>query len=90
MSNKRWCYYVDETMNRDGKGFIPAIVVEGEPGYRPQGDPKADGVTAPLAYRWGKTFTEALAICNNVNACRGISESDMFDIVGSSMYGGKK
>jgi hypothetical protein len=46
--SKRYCFYVDETMNPDGKGFIPALVTEGEPGYTPMGDYRSDGIRKPV------------------------------------------
>jgi hypothetical protein len=87
--SKRYCFYVDETMNPDGKGFIPALVTEGEPGYTPMGDYRSDGIRKPLPWRWGDTIEVARATVIRENDSLGISESDAHEIVLSSMVAGR-
>lgn len=87
--SKRQAFYVDETMNPDGKGFIPALVTEGEPGYTPMGDYRSNGVDGPLAYRWGSTIEEARKVTASANAQRGIDADAALTIVASSMFAGR-
>lgn len=83
----RQCFFIDETMNPDGKGFIPALVTENEPGYARMGDPDSDGVTAPLPWRWGSTIEEAKAVVERTNRQDfGIEPDEARKIVVSSLF----
>lgn len=82
----RQCFYIPIEGNPDGKGFIPALVTEGEPGYSPMGDPDSDGITSPLPYRWGNTYEEAQAVAERTNRDTfGLTREDTIEIVASSM-----
>lgn len=68
---------------RDENGFIPSLIVENEPGHFPMTG------RGPLAAPWhfGKTYEDALAVCNNYNARNyGLSAADCLEILHSSMF----
>ena len=37
LADKRYCFYVNDTMHVEGKGYRPSVIVEGERGHRPNG-----------------------------------------------------
>lgn len=79
--NKPWCYYVphEQDTARHG-GFVPSLVVEGEPGHYPMTG--STGREAPWV--WGYTYEKAAETCEKVNAERGISKEQAAKIVSSS------
>lgn len=81
MSENRWCYFIPP---QDGdNGFIPAMVIENQPGYRMMsGNGKG---SAP--WYWGKTEDKANEVCDEVNKNHGINPKDKIQIVLSSMPG---
>lgn len=79
--NKPWCYYVpfEQDVSRHN-GYVPSLVVEGEPGHYPMTG--STGREAPWV--WGDTYAKAVATCEEVNAQRGISKERAAEIVRSS------
>lgn len=68
------------------RGVIPAIVVEGDPFRYPLGDPEWDGdPSTPRPYYWGSTVEECQAVCDRLNAERGIDRTRSLAIVASSL-----
>lgn len=68
------------------RGVIPAIVVEGDPHRYPLGDPEWDGdPRTPRPYYWGSTVEECQAVCDRLNAERGIDPERTAKIVASSL-----
>lgn len=76
-----WCFYVDETMFDEGKGFVPSLVFDNEPGHYPLRGSQPD----ECPYYWGMTIAEARAACSAANEARGIDEARTREIVASSM-----
>lgn len=82
---KRRCLWLDETSNRDGRGFVPSIVVENEAGHSPLAP------NTPLGpVLLGPTYSDAVQIIDAVNASVDISHTDMLDIVMSSMAASRR
>ena len=82
----RMVYYVNESFYVHGKGFRPAIVVEGEDGHHPTG--ADDWETNPAArrpYFWGPTLADAKEQARVMNERLGVSEKDADIIVTQSM-----
>lgn len=80
----RRCYIIllDQ---RDEDGYIPSLVVEGEPGHSPLA---GDGPFAQ-PWHWGRTYDEAKRICAKYNADDfGLTEVDTAIITASSMGAG--
>ncbi len=93
----RSCYYIPEDHSTfvHGMGYRVAVVFENESGFRLSGD--KDWATNPSArrpYFYGprdvapstEGLEEATKACAKVNAERGISEEDAFNIITSSMF----
>jgi hypothetical protein len=78
---KRTCFYIPTDAYVDGKGFIPSVVTEGEPGHAPLA---GNGDLAQPWY-WGMTYDEAKAHAEAENAKLGLTPDDISDIVLSSM-----
>lgn len=76
----RFCYYipVDQFTER---GYIPSVVTENEPGHAPLWG--RDDWVAP--WIWGQTYKDACATAARANAELGLSETDIAEIVASSM-----
>lgn len=83
----RYCFWIDPTQDvSDGRGYIPSMVTEGEPGHTPMGLRDSDGVTSPRPWFWGPTLEAAQATCDTTNTQRlGLTPADALDIVLSSM-----
>jgi hypothetical protein len=75
---RRFCYFIDVGSYVPGRGYRPSIVVEGVAGQFPVGE-DVD------AWYWGRTYAEACEICRVKNERLGISESEAFQIVASSL-----
>ena len=77
IDGKRACYYVTEAMTRrhndDTIHYYPAIVREDEAGY------------SPTNYDYGTDFARASETVAELNKELGRSESDVLEIVASSM-----
>lgn len=81
MSDPRKCFYISHDAHVQGKGFIPSIVTEGEPGHAPlvgSGD-----LAEP--WFWGETYEEAKAIALEENGKLGLTRDDITEIIASSM-----
>lgn len=82
IGNRRFCYMIPPATARyNERGFIPAMVIEGEDGYRPmlgQGEHAAPWV-------WGPTREDAEQACKKMNELMGITEAAAEDIIASSM-----
>ena len=79
MEKHRWCYWLDRSRKSDEPGTYPvSVVIENHSGHYPTGGGDKDPLKAP--WYWNRET------CRQANAERGISESDAFDIVCSSMF----
>jgi hypothetical protein len=78
--NPRKCFYIPPTGFVEGHGYVPSVVVEGEPGHTPL---MGNG-TCAAPYYWGMTFEAACEEAQRQNARLGISPSDAIEIVLSS------
>ncbi|AXQ52758.1 hypothetical protein SEA_IPHANE7_136 [Mycobacterium phage IPhane7] len=76
MSSKRMCYYANESFYDSTRGYVVAVVNEGEPGYR----------TLAGGYLFAD---EAKEEADRLNEKAGLSRDDVLDIVASSMRAGK-
>lgn len=77
----RTCFYIPPDAYVDGKGFIPSVVTENQPGHAPLA---GNGAFAQ-PYYWGATYDEAKAHAEAENAKLGLTPDDVSDIVLSSM-----
>lgn len=80
----RRCYLIllDQ---RDDEGYIPSVVVAGEPGHNPL---VGNGDHA-RPWHWGRTYDEAKTLCAKFNADDfGHTPVDVAIIVASSMTAG--
>jgi hypothetical protein len=77
----RKCFFIPSDAYVEGKGFIPSIVTENEPGHAPL---VGNGDFAQ-PYYWGDTYDEAKAIAEAENTKLGLTPSDVSSIVISSM-----
>lgn len=82
MTKPRQCFYIP-IEQFDEHGYIPSLVTEGEPGHAPL---TGNGRHATPWY-WGRTYEEAVAVCERENANLGLSPEDALEIVTSSMFG---
>ena len=82
LEGKRYVFYIDETQKPDPeKGYIPSVVVEGEPGHRPMtGDP----AKMQTPWYWGDLAT-AQKLAAERNARMGYDEKEMAKFILSSM-----
>jgi hypothetical protein len=79
--SKRTCFYIPLDAYVDGKGFIPSVVTEDEPGHAPL----AGNGDFAQPYYWGATYEEATAVAQAANARNGLTPGDVDTIVLSSM-----
>jgi hypothetical protein len=79
--SKPHCYVILETEFDPGKGYVPSLVVQDDPGHYPM---RGSGPFASPWY-WGLTLDAARAACAAANAERGITPEMAQDIVDSSM-----
>jgi hypothetical protein len=77
----RTCFYIPPDAYVEGKGFIPSVVTENEPGHAPLG---GNGDFAQ-PYYWGDTYEKAKATADAENAKLGLTADDVNDIILSSM-----
>ena len=82
----RHCYVILETQYDPGHGYVPSIIFEDHPGHYPMRG--HDEFSAP--WYWGKTFSEAQATCESVNADNGITPAIADTILCSSMFAKKR
>ncbi len=81
----RQCFYISPLEYDEGRGYVPSLVVENEPGRSPM---RGRGEFAEPWY-WGKTLEQAEQTCERVNKDRyGISHQTAARIVASSMAAG--
>ena len=81
LTQSRWCYFIPP-QSGDG-GYIPALVIEGQQGYRMM----SGNGPCSTPWRWGETEDKANEICDAVNARRGITAEEKMQIVLSTMPG---
>lgn len=86
----RECYWIcsSQAFNPHLKemGYIPSLVVEGEPGHSPL---MGQGECATPWY-WGMTYEAAKVTAAKANMeTFGLSEKEVFEIVTSSMVGSR-
>ena len=78
----RRCFYVDDQPDDAGRRFVPMLVTEGEPGYKPM----LGAATEQGTWYWGPDMATANRICDLVNAeVFGLDHAAMLAIVGSSI-----
>jgi hypothetical protein len=79
--SKPYCYYIDPKQTPHPQhGYIPSIVVEGDPGHYPLAGRGAHA--AP--WYWGDLET-AKKIAAEQNSRLGVDENEALRIIGSSM-----
>lgn len=78
LQDGHYCFYVDETMHVEGKGFRPSIIIEGKPGHYPSGG----GDVEP--WYWGHEIEKARAIAWERNQRLGLTSDDVQRILASS------
>lgn len=84
MTEPRRCYLILPDQ-RDDEGYIPSVVVEGEPGHSPL---TGNGAHA-RPWHWGRTYDDAMRLCEEFNAEDfGLSPVDAAIIVASSVAAG--
>lgn len=81
MSEPRKCFYIPADAYVEGKGFVPSVVTEGEPGHAPL---TGNGAFAEPWY-WGD-YEAAKAHAALENARLGLTAEDVAKIVASSMF----
>lgn len=74
----RYCYWVSGSVHVEGEGWVPSVVVEGEPGHRPL---VGDG----SPWTWGPTLELARAVAKERNERLGLAPSDVEHILRSSV-----
>jgi hypothetical protein len=85
-AEKRFCYFVPVDSYVKDHGFRPSIVFEGEPGHRPIGDWPFEGKPdQKMPWFWGHLYEEAEKTAEVMNESLGLSPTDVFAIVTSSM-----
>jgi hypothetical protein len=78
----RTCYYIDLGEYDEGKGFVPCLVTEGQPGFSVF---RGNGEFA-VPWYWGKTYDEAQELCARMNLEDfGLTKAEAAGIVRSSM-----
>jgi hypothetical protein len=77
----RTCFYISPDSYVDGKGFVPSVVTENEPGHAPL---TGNGDFAQ-PYYWGDTYDKAKATAEAENTKLGLTPDDVTTIVLSSM-----
>jgi hypothetical protein len=80
-STPRKCFYIPADAHVDGKGFVPSMVTENEPGHAPL---VGNGEFAEPWY-WGLTLDKANAIAARENERLGLTADDVTEIIVSSM-----
>lgn len=78
---KRTCFFIPLDSYVEGKGFIPSVVTENEPGHAPL---VGSGEFAEPWY-WGHTYDEARTVADAENAKLGLTPDDVTIIILSSM-----
>jgi hypothetical protein len=78
----RRCFYIPADAYVEGKGFVPSLVTENEPGHSPL---TGNGEFAAPWY-WGNTYEEAKALADSENAKKGLTADDVATIIASSMF----
>lgn len=83
---RRQCYWVSETQYDEGKGYVPSLVTEDEPGHSPLRG-KDDSQTP---WYWGDTIEKAREVVEQANRDTfGIEPEQAEEILLSSMNAGK-
>lgn len=77
---KRYCFYVDESMNTPN-GYIPSMVTEDEPGHAPM---IGNGELSQPWY-WGTDIDTARRIARESNHKLGLTDDDVEEIMQSSI-----
>lgn len=80
MTEPRTCLYVDESMLTP-RGYIPVLVTEGEPGYRPL---SGRGELAE-PWLWGHDINDARRLCAETNRELGIDTAAARAIVDTAI-----
>lgn len=80
---KRRCFWIDPSQVPDEGGYVPSLVVEGEPGHSPM---RGDPAKFQSPWYWGKTLVEANSMAIKMNYEQfGLGPSQCNEIVLSSM-----
>jgi hypothetical protein len=81
-AGKRQCFFIDTGSFVEGRGYIPSLVTEDEPGHQPMSG--RTGQEEP--WYWGPDLKMAQATADHVNMERwGLTKSEATKIVASSM-----
>ncbi len=80
-TSPRKCFFIPVDGYVDGKGFVPSVVTENEPGHAPLIG--SDNLSQP--YYWGDTYDKAKAIAESENTRLGLTPGDVNNIILSSM-----
>lgn len=78
----RFCYIVTEDERTEDGGYVPSVVVEGDPHRYPL---RGNGPYAS-PWVWGKTMAEATEVCRHANTEKlGLTADRVAEIVASSL-----
>lgn len=81
MDKPRRCFYIPPDAYVEGRGFVPSMVTENEPGHNPLG---GNGDYSQPWF-WGTTYEQATAIAASQNEQLGLTPEDVTAIIASSM-----
>lgn len=79
---KLQCFYINPSQATTEHGYVPSVVVAGEPGH----SPLVGRGRCSEPWYWGKTLDEAEATCERLNKRDGVSAELASLIVLSSMF----
>lgn len=82
MTSPRRCFFIPTDAYVEGKGFVPSLVTENEPGHSPL---TGNGDFAAPWY-WGSTYEKAKALADTENTKLGLTADDVTEIIASSMF----
>ncbi|TAL42440.1 MAG: hypothetical protein EPN91_08655 [Salinibacterium sp.] len=89
--NRRIVLFVDETMFVEDRGFRPVFVVDGEVGFRQNGDWPYEGkVGQKMPWFFGPTIEDAREACRLHNERLGIDQHEALMIVARCMARGAR
>lgn len=74
LADKKFVYFIQETIRDEDGGFIPCVAIEGEDGYY------------PTDWNWGTNREEAEACANQKNERMGIDSEEAHKIVLGTMF----
>jgi len=85
--SERHCFFIPADAYVEGHGFRVSIVKENVPGHYPTGSWPYEGrPDQRMPYFWGKTYEDACATADAMNAKLGLTKEEALKIVLSSMF----